>query len=96
MFTWVTGFFDLGKRGLGGNKSLSTYLEQAENLLKQDIYLYIFIEPDLADKILSIRQKYNLQNKTYIVKFNFEDLPFYQKYFEIASTNLKVHPLSNG
>lgn len=92
MLTWVTGFFDL--RGRGGNKSVETYLAQARNLLCQDQYMIIFIDPTLTGTLTTMRDGH--MDKTLIIPLEFEDLPFYAKFYERTVENLRRNPLLNG
>lgn len=94
--TIVTGFFDLPKRGLGLSKSLDVYFEKAEKLMQVPCPMIIYCDPELVERILNMRSKYNLESKTLCVGCAFEDLEYYIQYFQMATSALRINPLLNG
>lgn len=92
--TFVTSFFDLGKRENNTERrQVQVYLEKGLFLLGLDINLVIFIEEQFVDYVTEHRKAF--MEKTKIIPMKFEDLHYYQHYDEIVE-NLKLHPIHNS
>lgn len=92
--TFITSFFDLGKRENNTQRKQShVYLEKSLFVLNLDVNLVIFIEEEYVDYVTEHRKPF--EKKTKIIPMKFEDLHYYQHYEEIAQ-NMKTHPIHNS
>lgn len=86
----VTCFFDLGRREQNVHRrNAQEYLEKSQWLLKQNVELVIYIEPDYSNIIRSYRKKYGLESKTHIIEMKFEELPWWDFYSLALEANEK-------
>lgn len=76
--TIVTAFFDIGRGSLPTEKygrvlphyqhrTVDQYFDYFRNLAKIKNYLVVYTSPDLADKVMSIREEFGLKDQTHVV-----------------------------
>jgi hypothetical protein len=77
----VTCIFDVGKRNkLGTKRNVDTYLSMFSYIADSDIPTFLFIEPELKEKI---KERPGLT----IIEFNLEELPNYKKLKQVEEIN---------
>lgn len=69
--TIVTAFFDINRKDMGNfSRTNEQYFKYFDDWARIQNNLVIFCEPRYKDKIMSIRSKYGLKDKTYIYEIN--------------------------
>lgn len=74
--TLVTAFVDLQKYDHNNRKPSSEYLPKIEELLQYDGPMVIFCETDMSSVLREIRLRHGKGDLTYVIVFNFYNLPF--------------------
>ena len=77
----VTAFFDLAKREENNERrNAQTYMEKAEWLFQQNVFLVIFVEPENVNYVRERRTFFGFEKKTDVIEMKFEDLPWFDLY----------------
>ena len=85
MTTFVSAFVDLS--ALENNQKRrdpKSYLKHTQKLLSEDIFLYLFLEEDMAETVRNIRKEQGLQEKTFVQIIDFSKIFMYTYFDEIA------------
>jgi hypothetical protein len=83
--TYVTGFINLPR--LEENQSrrqLDTYLRVCQDLLKLDIHLVYFGDPEIGARVAEERAVLGLADATAVIPMTYEELPYYAHQEEIT------------
>lgn len=88
--TCVSFFFDIGKlENNDKRRQANNYKNTSEELLRRDMNLIFFGEQDTVKHVWTIRKKYNLLHKTYLVTCELNESPYY-KYLPLLTEYSKT------
>lgn len=94
MWTIVTCLYDLSSReGNKGRRTIDDYLQYGKHLMRLDMPMIIFCDPDVLIKVWKLRQSH--LNKTYFISKRLEDFQTYSDYKEDIVKCLTNNPVRN-
>lgn len=75
-FTIVTGFFDIGRGAWGPEVGRPTdyYVECFSNWARMRNNIVVYGAPDLLERVIAVRRRYGLEDRTHTVAMTFDDL----------------------
>jgi len=94
--TLVTGFYDLNKmEKRPADKTKENYMKWVDFLFKLDVNMVFYVAQEDYQFVWTKRQEYDLQQKTLVIRRDFNELKFYNLRDELEVYK-KEHPIINS